>query len=164
MQIKWLWFLLWSTLLLACQQGEEKQESKDPVLEKIAGKDYAEMIQIPTTPDGKIDTSQTAKFTLEKKVFDFDTIYQGDKVAHDFIFTNTGKQDLYLLQTNSSCGCTVSQYSKEALAPGEKGSIRIAFDSSGKSGKQDRKVTIITNAFPSENIIRMTGYVKQLNE
>lgn len=164
MRLKWLGFILLFTTCFACQPNESKQESKDPVLEKIAGKDYADMIQIPTTPDGKIDTSQTAIFTLREKIFDFDTIYHGDKVEHDFIFKNTGKKDLYLLQTNSSCGCTVSEYSKEALAPGEEGKIRVVFDSEGKKGKQNRKITVITNAFPSESTLSMTGYVKHLNE
>lgn len=164
MKTKSLWFILLLFTMLSCQQGENKVESKDPVLEKIAGKDYAEMIQIPTTPEGKIDTSQTAIITLENKVFHFDTIDQGDMVEHDFTFTNTGKKDLYLLEINSSCGCTVSEYSKEAIAPGERGSIRVVFDSKGKKGKQNRKITVITNAFPSESVLHMNGFVKHLNE
>jgi sporulation protein YlmC with PRC-barrel domain len=150
-------------MILACS-SEPRQSSKiDPSLEKIAGKDYAKIIEIPTTPEGLVDTSKTARIDFEYEVFNFDTIYQGDVVQHTFNFKNTGIKPLYILQTNSSCGCTVPSYSKEPLPPGESESITVEFNSAGKSGDQNRKISVITNAYPSEKIIRMKGYVKQMD-
>lgn len=163
MPIKQLFILLTSIIILSCQNKTEVKNPGDPILEKIAGKDYAKMIEIPTTPDGQVDTSNTAIIQLQQATFDFDTIFQGDKAEHTFHFTNTGKKELYILQTNTSCGCTVPEYSKDPVAPGEKGSIHVIFDSTGKKGAQNRRISLITNAFPSEKIIRMTGYVQQLD-
>ena len=148
-------------MIQACSSKEKQSTNNDPVLEKIAGKDYAKIIEIPTTPDGKVDTSKTAKIDFESVVYDFDTIFQGDIIEHVFTFTNTGVKPLYILQTNSSCGCTVPSYSKEPIEPGSSESITVKFNSAGKSGDQNRKISIITNAYPSEKIIRMTGFVKQ---
>lgn len=155
--------LLSSVFCFSCKEQTDESENTDPVLEKIAGKNYAELIEIPTTPDGQVDTSQMALITFETTVFDFDTLFQGDKVEYSFNYSNTGVKDLYILQTNSACGCTVSDYSKEPIGPGESGSIKVVFNSEGKKGIQNRKISVITNAFPSEKVLSVKGYVK-LNE
>jgi len=137
------------------------EDKNDPVLEKIAGKDYAKMIEIPTTADGKIDSSRIAKIVFDAESYDFGTLTEGEKTTHTFLFKNEGNRDLYLLQSNASCGCTVPKYSKEAIVPGEKGELKVTFDSSGKKGKQNRKISIISNSFPSENVLIFKGFVKQ---
>ena len=149
-------------LLISCK-SEDKPTSPtvDPVLEQIAGKDYAEMIRIPTTADGDVDSLKMARIYFETTSFSFDTIFAGDRITHEFSFRNEGVQALYILQTNSSCGCTVMEYSREPVAPGASGSIRVVFDSTGKKGRQLRKVSVLTNAYPSEKVLTLTGFVKQ---
>ena len=84
-------FLFIIGLFLSCQNNQEKKQNQsDPVLEKIAGKDYANLIEIPTTPDGEIDSSIMARITFEETQFYFDTIFTGDKVNHTFHFKNEG--------------------------------------------------------------------------
>ena len=149
--------------ILSCSDNKTQTESNDPLLEKIAGKDYAKMIEIPTTPEGQVDSNSMAKIQFESSNFLFDTLFEGDKIEHSFSFINVGKKDLYILETNSSCGCTVSKYSKKAFPPGQSGEIKVQFDSKGKNGVQNRKISVITNSYPSESILILTGYVKQLN-
>ena len=148
--------------LLACSLSEKKGgESSDPVLEKIAGKNYTEMINLPTTPDGELDTAKMARIRFEATLFQFDTLYEGDKISHEFVFHNEGVQPLYVMQTKSSCGCTVSEYSKAPIKPGESGSIRVVFDATGKNGLQNRMISVLTNAYPAESLLTMRGHVKQ---
>jgi hypothetical protein len=149
--------------LFSCNAENKEEVKSDPLLEKIAGKDYAKLIEIPTTKEGQIDTAQIALITFEESVFEFDTINEGDVIEHTFNFTNPGKKPLFILQTNSSCGCTVANYSKEAIQPGESGSISISFNSKGKSGQQNRKISVITNSYPNEKLIMLKGFVKQLD-
>jgi len=54
----------------------------------------------------------------------------------------------------ASCGCTVPQYEKEPIPPGEKGSVEVIFDSSGRRGNQYKSVIIRTNTPRGE--VRLT--------
>ena len=46
--------------------------------------------------------------------------------------------------------------------PGGTGEIQVTFDSNGKSGKQNRKISVITNSFPAEKVLSVNGFVKQM--
>jgi hypothetical protein len=85
--------------------------------------------------------------TWEKKTHDFGDIYQGDKVEHTFYFTNTGNEPLLITNVQVSCGCTTPKgWPRDPIPPGGKGELSLSFNSAGKSGKQNKPVTIISNA------------------
>ncbi|PBQ33980.1 hypothetical protein CNR22_20100 [Sphingobacteriaceae bacterium] len=93
------------------------------------------------------------KFTEE--VFDFGKITQGEKVSHAFTFKNTGKGNLIISGASGSCGCTVPEWPKEPIKSGEEGTINVVFSSEGKSGMQEKTVTVITNCEPATRVIRI---------
>lgn len=82
---------------------------------------------------------------FSEKLYDFGVIAQGDVVEYTFKFENTGTTPLKILSARGSCGCTVPKYSKEPIAPGEKGEVFVRFNSAGKSGMQNKTVTLVTN-------------------
>jgi hypothetical protein len=85
--------------------------------------------------------------TFEKKSHDFGDIYQGDKVEQTFKFTNTGTEPLIITNVSVTCGCTVPKgWPRDPIAPGQKGEITIAFNSAGKMGRQNKVVTVVSNA------------------
>jgi hypothetical protein len=85
--------------------------------------------------------------TFEKKVHDFGDIYQGDKVEETFAFTNTGNEPLIITNVQVTCGCTTPKgWPRDPIAPGAKGQLTIAFNSAGKMGRQNKVVTIVSNA------------------
>ena len=85
--------------------------------------------------------------TWEKKTHDFGDINQGDKVEHTFYFTNTGTEPLIITNVQVTCGCTTPKgWPRDPIQPGGKGEITIAFNSAGKIGRQDKVVTIVSNA------------------
>ena len=77
--------------------------------------------------------------------YDFGDIKQGDKKEFTFELANKGKRDLIIRNIRSSCGCTAVSPSKNVIAPGETAPIKVAFDSTGKKGRQSKTVTVITN-------------------
>lgn len=85
------------------------------------------------------------KLELIESEFDFGVISQGDKVAHEFNFKNIGNSDLIISRVVPSCGCTASSLSTGNIKPGEQGTIKVEFDSSGFSGKKIKTVRIFTN-------------------
>ena len=96
---------------------------------------------------------------FEKDLYDFGDIAQGDRVNYAFKFTNTGTSDLVIASAKGSCGCTAPDWPKRPIGPGETSEIKVEFNSTGKKGKQHKKVTIVANTQPSNNIVAITGNV-----
>jgi hypothetical protein len=85
--------------------------------------------------------------TFEKKNHDFGDINQGDKVEETFKFTNTGNEPLIITNVQVTCGCTTPKgWPRDPIMPGGKGEITIGFNSAGKSGRQNKVVTVVSNA------------------
>lgn len=85
--------------------------------------------------------------TFEKKTHDFGDIVQGDKVEETFKFANTGTEPLIITNVQVTCGCTTPKgWPRDPIMPGGKGELTIAFNSAGKMGKQNKVVTVVSNA------------------
>lgn len=83
----------------------------------------------------------------EKSIHDFGDMSQGDRVEETFRLTNTGNEPLVITNVQVSCGCTLPKnWPRDPIVPGEKGEITVAFNSAGKFGKQNKVVTIVSNA------------------
>lgn len=92
---------------------------------------------------------------FEEEEHDFGLITQGEKVTYAFKFKNTGKSNLLIASAAGSCGCTVPEFPKEPILPGQEGKINVIFNSEGKSGIQEKTITIVTNCEPSTRIIKI---------
>ncbi|MEL7168353.1 MAG: DUF1573 domain-containing protein [Bacteroidota bacterium] len=73
---------------------------------------------------------------------DFGEIMEGDVATTTFTFTNESTAPVRLLEVRPSCGCTAPDWSREPVAPGEAGSVTVAYDSSGRPGVFSRDVTV----------------------
>lgn len=106
------------------------------------------------------DKSSAAGIKFSELEYDYGTIQQGDKVHHEFQFTSTGKEPLMITQAKGSCGCTVPEFPTQPLKKGEKGTLKVTFDSAGKMGMQDKTVTVITNTPDSPIVLHIKGVIK----
>jgi hypothetical protein len=77
---------------------------------------------------------------------DFGDIEQGDVVQYIFEFENKGDAPVVLADVRTTCGCTASEWVREPIAPGASAKIKVTFNSSGKIGRQNKVVTIMSNA------------------
>jgi hypothetical protein len=73
------------------------------------------------------------------------TITQGEVLKLDYRFKNTGNKPLIIASVRPGCGCTVADYPKEPIAPGETGIIKAEFDSKGKEGFQSKSISVDAN-------------------
>jgi len=96
---------------------------------------------------------------FEKESHDFGKIKQGDKASYDFKFTNNGKSPLIITDAVASCGCTTPEWPKTPVKPGESGLIKVVFNSAGKTGLQDKQITITANTVPAQNMVHLIGEV-----
>jgi len=63
-----------------------------------------------------------------------------------FKFTNVGEQPLVINQAIASCGCTVPEYTKTPIKPGEGGEIRVTYNGTGKfPGHFKKSISVRTN-------------------
>ncbi len=98
--------------------------------------------------------------SFASKEADFGTIRRGEKAECRFTLTNSGERPLFIRKVKVTCGCTVATPGKEVLNPGESTDIRVVFDSTGKSGRQSKTVTVITNdPRQTETPLRIEGNV-----
>ena len=81
-----------------------------------------------------------------------------------FTFTNTSKNDLYIVDARGSCGCTVPKYPKNiAIKPGETGEIEVNFDSTGRPNLQQKTVKISANTATGGQMLRIQAFVNPIN-
>jgi hypothetical protein len=100
-----------------------------------------------------------AKISFTKEVHDYGTIKNGADRFCTFEFKNTGNAPLIISNAKGSCGCTVPTWPKEPIAPGEKGTIKVEYDTK-RAGAINKSVTISSNAVNApEQIIRIKGNV-----
>jgi len=110
-----------------------------------------------------IDNSGSAAFEFINKggtVWDFGTIQQGESPEFTFKFKNTGNEPMIISNAKGSCGCTVPQWPKEPIAPGETGEINVKFNSKNKKGSQNKTVTLTANTTPPTTKLRVTGQIE----
>ncbi len=96
---------------------------------------------------------------FDREEYDFGTITEGDVVDGEFIVFNKGKTDLILTAVKPSCGCTTPDWTKEPIKPGESGIIKFSFNSRGRKGKQNKSITVKSNAEKVTEIIRIKGNI-----
>lgn len=117
------------------------------------------------TPEApKVDPNKVTQMAFQETSFDFGTVEEGEKVNHTFKFKNTGDKPLIISNARGSCGCTVPQWPKEPIPPGEEGKIKVEFNSKGKKGKQTKFVTLTANTDPAETKLSVSSEVIKLEE
>ncbi len=93
--------------------------------------------------------------------YNFGSIKEGDIVEHTFNFTNTGNSPLIISDAKASCGCTVPSFSSDEIASGDTGSISVKFDSSNKTGSQNKTITITANTENGIERLYIKGYMSE---
>jgi len=149
---KYLSIIAALTIMYGCG-GESTSTGEEP--QKLD----TDLVTAPATASGEVGDAPV--MTFEKDVHDFGKIIQGEKVSYKFKFTNTGASDLLITDAKGSCGCTVPEYPRNPVKPGESGEIDVVFDSTGKTGQQNKKVTITANTVPNTITLAINGMIEE---
>jgi len=118
-----------------------------------------DLVASPLTANQSAKTVAVPVVEMKETSFDFGEMQQGESVSHDFVLKNTGEADLIISAAKGSCGCTVPQWPKAPISQGEEATIKVTFNSAGKSGKQNKTVTLVTNAIPNTKVLTINGNV-----
>ena len=88
-----------------------------------------------------------AEIKFEKITHDFGKFSEKSPVVNCvFNFENVGDAPLVINQAIASCGCTVPEYTKEPVQPGQKGEIKVTYNGKGKRlGRFSKTITVHCN-------------------
>lgn len=122
------------------------------------GKEVSDFIDITATASRPIDPDRAIP-SWTTKDYDFGTVPDGDTVRYDYVITNTGRKPLLLIGSETDCGCTVPVYKDKPIAPGQSEIVQVQFNSTGKVGRVDKKISIFTNTVPGRHTLQLSGIV-----
>lgn len=86
------------------------------------------------------------KFDFHEDEHDFGVLEEGGFQYYTFEFQNAGTDTIWLKEetrdVRPGCGCTTSEYSKEAIPPGGKGIIKAGYNTQGRIGGFIKNITV----------------------
>mgnify|MGYP002642102364 FL=1 len=106
----------------------------------------------------------TTVLSIDRMEHDFGQIADVAPVETSFVLTNNGDEPLLITSAQGSCGCTVPEYPKDPIAPGESRDMKVSFNPSGKEGVNNKTVTITANTEPATTIINIKSDVQKTAE
>ncbi|WP_144604560.1 DUF1573 domain-containing protein [Algoriphagus algorifonticola] len=145
----------------SCSQKNDQdakiQALEDKIAQLEAGSSSITPVNAQTTQTA--DPSTLGAFEFSEMEYNFGTIKEGEVIEHIFNFTNNGQAPLVISNITASCGCTSPDWTKTPVNPGEKGFVKVVFNSTAKSGAQAPTVTIQANTNPTVTRLQMKGTV-----
>lgn len=99
------------------------------------------------------------EIVCKNPVHKFGFVTEGDTVFVSYELKNSGDKPLIISSYEVECGCTTMGKVYSAIEPGETYTIKVKFDTHEKYDRQDRTVTLISNAKNSPTVLRFKGVV-----
>lgn len=110
---------------------------------------------------GMATAQQKAIISVDNTSHDFGVIKEADgKVSHTFKITNTGDAPLVLTRVIASCGCTTPEWTKEPIAPGKTGEVKITYDPKDRPGPFTKSISVYSNGKTGSYILTIRGDVQ----
>lgn len=110
---------------------------------------------------GMATAQQKATISVDNTSHDFGVIKEADgKVSHTFKITNTGDAPLVITRVIASCGCTTPEWTKEPIAPGKTGEVKITYDPKDRPGPFTKSISVYSNGKTGSYILTIRGDVQ----
>jgi hypothetical protein len=93
-----------------------------------------------------VAAATTAVITFESTAIDLGTVTKGEAAKKKITFTNTGTAPLTITNIKAGCGCTTIEGWEQTVAPGQRGSFEVRFDTARFIGQVSKNVDIESNA------------------
>jgi len=112
-------------------------------------------------PSVRTDSANFTQVQWRDSVIDFGTVTKGEKVHIKYTCKNIGDKPLFIYYVRPGCGCTVADYTKAAIPPGNTGEINAEFDSNhGIIGQVRKTISVETNTTNASPRLIFFGTVK----
>lgn len=101
--------------------------------------------------------AKPAEFKFDKETHDFGKIPLNKPASVEFKFVNIGDQPLILTKVETTCGCTVPEYTKTPVKKGETGVIKVTYNPTGAALPFSKSITITSNAKTTTKVLYIKG-------
>lgn len=109
---------------------------------------------------GMASAQKKAVISADETSHDFGQIKEADgKVSTTFVIKNTGDAPLVITRVIASCGCTTPEWTKEPIAPGKTGNIKITYDPKGRVAPFSKTISVYSNGKTGSFILTIRGEV-----
>ncbi|TCC94670.1 DUF1573 domain-containing protein [Pedobacter hiemivivus] len=101
--------------------------------------------------------SKPAEFKFDKESHDFGKIPVNKPATIEFKFTNIGDQPLIITKVETTCGCTVPEYTQTPIKKGDAGVIKVTYNPTGAALPFSKSITITSNAKTTTKVLYIKG-------
>lgn len=114
---------------------------------------------VTTMPAPSLEKRTTIRWN--NMVHDFGKVKQNSENKYAFTFTNSGTEPLVITNAVGSCGCTVPDYPKDPIAPGQSASIDVVYKPGVQENQQEKMVTVTANTDPIQTTLKIRAFVEK---
>jgi hypothetical protein len=109
------------------------------------------------------EKKRAAEITFAEAEHDFGAIMQESEATYAFVFKNTGKGDLLINNVQTSCGCTIPEWTREPVEKKKSGVVKVHYNTK-VVGNFHKTITVYSNAINSPVTLKIKGTVVPKSE
>ncbi len=151
--------LFLSTGMLMAQNKKDKHAGHNHDVAPAAAK-----MEAPATATAPTAATPDA-IVFKADTHSFGTVAEGAPADYEFVFKNTTGKPIVIQRVQPSCGCTTPSYSKEPVAPGQSGSVKASYGTTGRPGEFNKTLTVFylvgDDTNPQTKVLSITGTVEK---
>jgi hypothetical protein len=106
----------------------------------------------------KSDKKKAAEITFAEAEHNFGDIEKDSEATYAFVFKNTGKGDLLISNVQTSCGCTIPEWTREPVEKKRSGVVNVHYNTT-VVGSFHKTITVYSNAINSPVTLKIKGTV-----
>jgi hypothetical protein len=116
------------------------------------------------TSDSKEQASKKGQeIWFEETLHDYGQILQDSDGSWDFVFKNLGSQAIVINRVRSTCGCTIPDWPREPIEPGNSGQITVKYNTA-LTGTFLKSIYVYSSAANSPVKLQIKGKVAPAEE
>jgi len=109
------------------------------------------------------NNKKAAGISFAETEHDFGKIEQGSEAKFAFVFKNTGKETLVISNVQTSCGCTIPEWTREPVKKNKSGVINVTYNTH-VTGNFTKAIHVYSNATDSLVTLKIKGTVVAKSE
>lgn len=96
---------------------------------------------------------QNSALQFQPLSHDFGVVLEGDVIEYLFEYENTSSRPVSIVKAIKSCGCSKTEYSKDPIPAGGRGTVRFVLETDNKTGPQTKKLTLKTDESDDSRVV-----------
>jgi Protein of unknown function (DUF1573) len=112
------------------------------MLGAVSAEDKAKNPPAPAKDAPATKEAVALKMVIEPAEFDFGKALQNKTLTKEFSIRNFGKEDIYIDNVTTSCGCTAAVAGEKTIKPGGNTPLRVELQTRSAVGKIERTILV----------------------